>query len=136
MQRQYLPLRMPSPLTQIIHILCQTQKLRALSFGESTQRPVSIVGICLERQVSSVSVEQPYQARIRPEGAHGSERGGFISPPESAGASEGWQAGGGGETGPTEGENAARGAEGGVERVDIVVGGHLYGSLSLGRGIR
>lgn len=75
--------------------------------------------------MSSVSVEQPHQTRVGPEGAHGGERGGIVVPPESAGAAEGWQAGGGGEAGPTEGEDAARGAEGGVEGLNVVVRGHF-----------
>lgn len=102
--------------------------------GQCSKGTVSVVGLGMQGQVTSVSVKEPHKPRIPAKCVEGGQLGGIVPPPEAAGAAKGGQAGGGGEAGPTEGEDAAGGTEGAVEGLDVVEG---HGGLCLqGRGAR
>lgn len=74
--------------------------------------------------MATVTIEEPDQPGILSERLRSREFRSIVVPPEPAGASEGRQAGGGGEAGPTEGEDPGAGAEDLLEGVDVVMGWH------------
>ena len=64
---------------------------------------MGIIGLRVQRHVSSVTVELPHQTRILVESTGGCEGYCIVFTPQSSGASEGWKSAGGRDAGSKKG---------------------------------
>lgn len=117
-------------MRRTVNILGQTHELTVHGPSERGQGTVAMVGLGTQGQVTTVGVEEPHEARVGAEGAHRGQPGGIVAAPETPGPAEGGQAGRGGEAGPTECEDPARGPEGRVEGLDVFLGEHWSGCVA------
>lgn len=95
---------------------------------------VGSIGLSSQGHVTSVTIEQPDEARVGAKGAHGGQLRGLIIAPEATSAAESRQAGGGREAGAAEGEDTFARAEDLMEGLDVVVRRHGAGAISALRG--